>query len=476
MPVSGARQADKMVKKDARDVLKGWILGNIENPYPSSEQKQELMDQTGLGRIQLDHWFVNARQRYCRPNPKLQRGPNPNYSRYSPDVTAILTSWLVSNQDRPYPNTVELEQLLSTTKLSKRQLQNWFTNARKRNLVKRLTEGECTNAIVCNGKIQLDKEHNDTTMPKQNQFRQQREIEQRLDELEKDNREISSSTPKAQNITRRYSSSSTASFCSNSASMLPQLKAPNQNLASVLFSSPVHCVSPTTPICASRSYNAAIKTTFNSSEGNEEKLTLTPVRRGLGHSQALPVAPFYDAESKQSSRSKSTEIYQDCESPSDYNQRMMLMLAASASVERTNVSLSTPQTQTQNLTPAEFQSISPTYFELPNPFSAKPPANLNGCSSSSSNIGSKKNPLKRKLASSVSSQTSSSSSELKVELPNKTLPCFENPAFKRRAFFSHICHEGAKDRQLLSFSPAKGEAAELMLSLFHTKPAQTNGV
>jgi len=133
----------EMDNSAATEFLKSWLIDRKQNPYPSPKEKAILMYSTGLSRSQLDHWFTNARQRYVKP--KNRRGPNPNYSRYSPDVTHILVDWLTENIKYPYPNTQEQAILLRKTGLSKRQLQNWFTNARKRQLAKRILEPEESN-------------------------------------------------------------------------------------------------------------------------------------------------------------------------------------------------------------------------------------------------------------------------------------------------------------------------------------------
>mmetsp|Transcript_9074 Transcript_9074/g.14763 ORF Transcript_9074/g.14763 Transcript_9074/m.14763 type:complete len:338 (+) Transcript_9074:2385-3398(+) len=129
-----------MHEKVASEVLKQWLLSRKSNPYPTPEEKQELMQVTGLNRAQLDHWFTNARQRYVRP--KNRRGPNPNYSRYPQNITDMLTAWLTDpkNVNYPYPNPQDQANLMEKTGLTKRQLQNWFTNARKRKLANRLME------------------------------------------------------------------------------------------------------------------------------------------------------------------------------------------------------------------------------------------------------------------------------------------------------------------------------------------------
>ena len=40
---------------------------NVQHPYPTDEQKQQLMQQTGLTRKQLTTWFTNSRKRLWKP-------------------------------------------------------------------------------------------------------------------------------------------------------------------------------------------------------------------------------------------------------------------------------------------------------------------------------------------------------------------------------------------------------------------------
>lgn len=51
-------------------------------------------------------------------------------------AVAILRRWFQANNDYPYPNSQEKADLMVETGLSKEQLNNWFTNQRKRGWVK----------------------------------------------------------------------------------------------------------------------------------------------------------------------------------------------------------------------------------------------------------------------------------------------------------------------------------------------------
>jgi Homeobox KN domain len=49
-------------------VLEEWLDSNLEYPYPTKDEKIDLVNRSGLGLTQVCNWFTNARSR----NPKLQ--------------------------------------------------------------------------------------------------------------------------------------------------------------------------------------------------------------------------------------------------------------------------------------------------------------------------------------------------------------------------------------------------------------------
>ncbi|CCD26701.1 Tos8p NDAI_0I01320 [Naumovozyma dairenensis CBS 421] len=44
-------------------ILNEWLLDHLTNPYPTTQEKKELLKQTGLTKIQLSNWFINVRRR-----------------------------------------------------------------------------------------------------------------------------------------------------------------------------------------------------------------------------------------------------------------------------------------------------------------------------------------------------------------------------------------------------------------------------
>ncbi|KAI1281319.1 hypothetical protein F5Y07DRAFT_293431 [Xylaria sp. FL0933] len=49
--------------KETTDILRSWFIAHLNHPYPTEDEKQELMTQTGLQMNQISNWFINARRR-----------------------------------------------------------------------------------------------------------------------------------------------------------------------------------------------------------------------------------------------------------------------------------------------------------------------------------------------------------------------------------------------------------------------------
>ena len=49
---------------EARRILKRWVNENLEDPYPSMAEKQELATRAHLSLKQVNDWFTNYRKRH----------------------------------------------------------------------------------------------------------------------------------------------------------------------------------------------------------------------------------------------------------------------------------------------------------------------------------------------------------------------------------------------------------------------------
>ncbi|KAI1003929.1 hypothetical protein K3495_g4280 [Podosphaera aphanis] len=49
--------------KETTDKLRAWFVSHLAHPYPTEDEKQQLMDETGLQMNQISNWYINARRR-----------------------------------------------------------------------------------------------------------------------------------------------------------------------------------------------------------------------------------------------------------------------------------------------------------------------------------------------------------------------------------------------------------------------------
>jgi homeobox protein TGIF1 len=61
--------------KTISKILRDWLEQNVQNPYPTEDQKANLALATGLDQTQINNWFINARRRIL---PTLLEGNNKN--------------------------------------------------------------------------------------------------------------------------------------------------------------------------------------------------------------------------------------------------------------------------------------------------------------------------------------------------------------------------------------------------------------
>lgn len=57
------------------NLLKQWIVDHKERPYPTEEEKDVLCEQTGLTKLQLCNWMINARRRVLIRQPRHDHVP-----------------------------------------------------------------------------------------------------------------------------------------------------------------------------------------------------------------------------------------------------------------------------------------------------------------------------------------------------------------------------------------------------------------
>ncbi|KAI0408648.1 homeobox KN domain-containing protein [Xylaria palmicola] len=61
--INRTRRRRGNLPKETTDKLRSWFVSHLHHPYPTEDEKQEFMRQTGLQINQISNWFINARRR-----------------------------------------------------------------------------------------------------------------------------------------------------------------------------------------------------------------------------------------------------------------------------------------------------------------------------------------------------------------------------------------------------------------------------
>jgi hypothetical protein len=61
-PILDDGKKKHFLNQDAVAILKDWFYQNLDHPYPTSDQKEQLSKRTGLTYLQVSNWFTNSRK------------------------------------------------------------------------------------------------------------------------------------------------------------------------------------------------------------------------------------------------------------------------------------------------------------------------------------------------------------------------------------------------------------------------------
>ena len=86
------------------EYLKAWMMSpeHIAHPYPTEQEKAQIMEETGIELKQLTNWFVNNRKRYWKPRVEAQLQEQAKSGVLLPAMTkSASTTTLSSVSSRP---------------------------------------------------------------------------------------------------------------------------------------------------------------------------------------------------------------------------------------------------------------------------------------------------------------------------------------------------------------------------------------
>ncbi|QLL32869.1 hypothetical protein HG536_0D03910 [Torulaspora globosa] len=87
--------------KETVQILNTWLLDHLRNPYPTPQEKRELLIKTGLTKIQLSNWFINVRRRkiFCDYYELANRNRNSSESTERVTEDAVRAATSSSNEE-----------------------------------------------------------------------------------------------------------------------------------------------------------------------------------------------------------------------------------------------------------------------------------------------------------------------------------------------------------------------------------------
>jgi len=128
---SGKRRKSNSLPPETVDYLKAWMMSpeHIAHPYPTEQEKAEIMADTGIELKQLTNWFVNNRKRFWKPQveARLQEQAQGTGTYTTIDVTSpsklsdLSLSGVATAHPRAFllpPKAVEISRSMSTSSSS----------------------------------------------------------------------------------------------------------------------------------------------------------------------------------------------------------------------------------------------------------------------------------------------------------------------------------------------------------------------
>ncbi|QLQ79746.1 hypothetical protein HG537_0C03950 [Torulaspora globosa] len=87
--------------KETVQILNTWLLDHLRNPYPTPQEKRELLIKTGLTKVQLSNWFINVRRRkiFCDYYELANRNRNSSESTERVTEDAVRAATSSSNEE-----------------------------------------------------------------------------------------------------------------------------------------------------------------------------------------------------------------------------------------------------------------------------------------------------------------------------------------------------------------------------------------
>lgn len=119
-PTSSAlKKKSTSLPAETVDYLKAWMMSpeHIAHPYPTEQEKAQIMADTGIELKQLTNWFVNNRKRYWKPRveARLQHQTVAAPVNVNVNQQVVVNQSLQSSQSLLAPAPLVVDRPLATT-------------------------------------------------------------------------------------------------------------------------------------------------------------------------------------------------------------------------------------------------------------------------------------------------------------------------------------------------------------------------
>jgi len=101
MKLKELKQRRRKLPRKAREILSAWFESNVADPYPSDDEREELLRLTGLSLKQIHHWFTNRRKRDVKWRAKYLfrgRGRRP---KNASKLARAMAAAMAAKQNKP---------------------------------------------------------------------------------------------------------------------------------------------------------------------------------------------------------------------------------------------------------------------------------------------------------------------------------------------------------------------------------------
>lgn len=126
----GGSKVGARFSRESHRILRGWLSTHHQNPYPSDEEKDSLMTQTGLNKTQITNWLSNARRR-GKVRPPRSTSPSVNNYTNAMDIPRRATPALEHmNPLERWQNSPPENEPASVTAIAKAVNSSTFSSGR----------------------------------------------------------------------------------------------------------------------------------------------------------------------------------------------------------------------------------------------------------------------------------------------------------------------------------------------------------